>query len=317
MRIILIVPLVAALIISACISEESNQPVSDAPVPDTGLEWTRVADSLVPVDTTLWSIAANDSGFVAVTSSTILTSSDGRHWDSQPTILAKCVEWNGEQFYIFGQSLNFYTSTDGTDWAVNRSGEHAPSQPQFLAWCDSLFIGIAGGQQLQSFNMSSDGREWRCCYGSGHIFALAATWWHGRFYAAGDRVRSSVDGCSWQVVDSAAEHATRWFQAMATNDSTIIAAGNYGLILVSKDGEIWEVAPKITNETIREIIWTGSLFVAVGGTWGERAMVWTSPDGYQWTSRLEVPGGILLDVAMKGDTLVAVGEMGGVYLSSP
>lgn len=305
------------LVVCSCsVQADSQAQISNAH-PLAGVEWERVEDSLIPTDSTILSIATNDSIVVANTANQILSSPDGVHWASQPTSFAKYVECTGREFFLFGNSLYYYTSGDGSVWSEHKPKVDYASAFQSLTWCDSLFLASSGGQRLQAFLTSRDGVNWTNCYSSGHIFALASLTWHGLIYAVGDRVRSSTDGSSWRVVDSSAQYRTRWFHAMAANDSTIVAAGDYGLIMMSRDGDHWDLTPQVTDATIRSMLWTGSLFVAVGGTFGTRALVMTSPDGYTWTKRLEEGGGILLDIVRKGDSLIAVGEFGSVYVSAP
>ncbi len=303
----------ALTLLVGCNSEPCSE-TSEAVV-SLGTQWNRISDSLIPTNSAIGSIAASDSVIIAVTNDQILRSLDGHHWESQSSEFSQFVVWNGERFFLFGHPAFGYSSLNGAEWQPHRNNDTCPSDFQSVGWYDTLFLATSGGQQIQSFLMSADGNDWGGCYASGHVFALATLSWKGRFYAAGDRIRSSIDGCSWKVVDSSADYSTRWLQAMAANDSTIVAAGNYGLILVSKDGAYWEVAPERADATIREVLWTGCLFVAVGGTWGARAMLWTSPDGYIWTKRLDATGGILLDIAQRGDLLVAVGEKGQIFIS--
>lgn len=128
-----------------------------------------------------------------------------------------------------------------------------------------------------------------------------------------DGIFTSDDGITWtgrsSVFDfngAASNGGQIW--AVAGNSSVVLAAGDYGaagvsnasatpagskypIALSSDAGLTWSnptiasFAPSTTGLPIRGLAWSGSLFMAVGGTVGGQSRVATSPDGTTWTDR--------------------------------
>jgi len=64
---------------------------------------------------------------------------------------------------------------------------------------------------------------------------------------------------------------------------------------------------------MRGVVWSGSLFVAVGNS----GVIWTSPDGTTWTSRTTPGTDNMYSVAWSGSLFVAVGNGGVIWTASP
>jgi hypothetical protein len=100
------------------------------------------------------------------------------------------------------------------------------------------------------------------------------------------------------------------------NGSLLVAVGYAGTILTSTDGAQWTERTSGTELPIEAAIWTGSQFVAVGGTYTQTGLVLTSPDGINWTVHETDISNSFYDVTWSGERLVAVGEDGLTASSS-
>lgn len=103
------------------------------------------------------------------------------------------------------------------------------------------------------------------------------------------------------------------------NGSLFVATSTAGRGATSPDGKTWTVratmATAMSSQVVRSVCWTGSKFVAVGGTLGTgSAKAVTSPDGTTWTAMSQISSIFttskqLSKVCSDGDsTLVICGE---------
>ena len=107
-------------------------------------------------------------------------------------------------------------------------------------------------------------------------------------------------GMAWTRRDSPGEEMS----GVACSDRDIVAVG-WG-VMTSPDGLSWIPSQVPTDWRLKRITWSGSLFVAVGGTvpLPGRPIIATSPDGRTWTER--TAPAFAVDVAWSGDRFVAV-----------
>ena len=96
--------------------------------------------------------------------------------------------------------------------------------------------------------------------------------------------------------------------------TTYVAVGDNGLVYYSLTGyNNWTVATipgSATAINFGEVVWNGSIFVAVGGVYSTSTMyIMSSTDGITWTQRLNNTGtySILYGVAWNGSSFLAVG----------
>lgn len=68
----------------------------------------------------------------------------------------------------------------------------------------------------------------------------------------------------------------------------------------------WTVRTSGTNETLSDVIWSGSLFVAAGGN----GTILTSPDGVEWTARASGTDSYLSKVVWSGKQFLAARVLG-------
>jgi hypothetical protein len=129
----------------------------------------------------------------------------------------------------------------------------------------------------------------------------------------GSLVRST-DGEHWTLVNS-----WQTFSDVIWAQGRFTAVGG-AEVWTSQDGLTWNsqslsftVYSSYYGNGLRRIVWTGSLYIAVGGDF--EAVIFTSPDGYAWTRRTATGAG-LRAVAWSGNLAVAVGEYKNI-LTSP
>lgn len=245
----------------------------------------------------LFSVAYGNGSFVAAGyNRTILTSTDGVSWTTQTApdsnfYQANSVTWDGSQFVLVGDSSNLAsvapviaTSPDGVTWTRRSWTYGSESQLADVA---------ASGTSLTAVGMN------------------------------GAVITSSDAGVTWSSETlPAGANVTQAFGVAGNGSSRIIVAkDNSGAgIILRNTGSGWtQVGSAWANFAPRDVIWTGSMFLAVGGdsyNYGANAVVLTSSDGSSWT-RVVLPvegapaGYVLRDVAWTGSVLVAVGDNGG------
>ncbi|MCH8539369.1 MAG: DUF2341 domain-containing protein [Opitutales bacterium] len=116
-------------------------------------------------------------------------------------------------------------------------------------------------------------------------------------------------GDTWTVQDAGVNDNLR---SLTKGNGLYVAVGGQngaGTILTSSDGEIWtERQPAGLVDTLYDVHWNGSLFVAVGGNALEEiGAVWSSPDGEVWSLAMGDLEGLLYDVTYWNGQWVSVG----------
>lgn len=136
--------------------------------------------------------------------------------------------------------------------------------------------------------------------------------WSGTQFVAvgeGGTILTSPDATAWTPRSS---NSKATLNAIAGNGSRMVAVGVQA-ILASQDGTSWTALP--TQAVLNGVAWGGDRFVAVGyDQTTQSTVILTSPDGLDWTTRLQNTGNALADVTWDGGQFVAVG---GTVLTSP
>ncbi len=231
----------------------------------------------------LYSVAWNGSLFVAV-GERILTSSDGKSWNVTatfaPCVFSRIVAQNGQFVAVGGDRGRgcITTSTDGRTWTDRTAGiENNASGLSGIAWNGSTFVAV-GATTLGRLGVSSvllsspDGVQWSRQSGPADVLVDIA-WGLNLFVAVG-------------------------------------GAGRQGDVFTSPDLHEWADRTPQRSQLLRAVLWSGSLFVAVG----ERGGILSSIDGMTWSERQVPTGNDLLSVAYHNSLFVAVGD--GVILTS-
>lgn len=123
----------------------------------------------------------------------------------------------------------------------------------------------------------------------------------------------------WQWVDPLPQGHN--LIAAASGDGVIVAVGERGTVLRSRNGVDWQISAIGADYTLWDVVWGDGQFVAVGGEWGQEAfshgnsVVLSSTDGRLWTERHRTDGVTLRSVVWSGEWYVSLG-FGSVGLTS-
>lgn len=116
---------------------------------------------------------------------------------------------------------------------------------------------------------------WRVVFGEGKFVTTGGrrvSWWSHDFLDTGSR-----EFADFSFLDN-----------LNYLDGKFIAAGADPGILVSEEGEDWEVVDLPTSYSVVDVAFGKGTYVAAGGyissysTWDDRGLIWTSSDAYQW-----------------------------------
>jgi len=104
---------------------------------------------------------------------------------------------------------------------------------------------------------------------------------------------------------------TNQFKDVVWSGSLFVAVGTLGTIVTSPTGLTWTLHTSGTTNALRAAVWSGSLFVAVGDV----GKIVTSPDGVTWTLRASGTTNVLHRVVWSGSLFVAAGNIGTIVTS--
>ncbi len=259
-------------------------------------------------------IAYNGSNLYVAAGSNgaILTSPDGQAWTGRFTGLTtnfdKVAYLNGNWIAMggSGSGTNLLTSSDGITWTARTAGTAIFNYAAFGAGV-YVVVGASGAvfssPDLVTWTSRSAGAQTF----NDVIFANSV------FVAVGanNALYSSADGTTWTLRTVAGN-----FNRIIYANSLFVVGGNElltpanGVILTSTDGITWSIRVSGSGGGgSQDIIWNGSLFVAVGATGSIR----TSTDGITWTTRSPGDTSILLTaVSWSGTRFVATNFNNGV-----
>ncbi len=268
------------------------------------------------------SIAASGGRFVAVGSEhDALVSDDGLTWTvspyESPRELDNVVD-GGVHFLAVGNDV-VGTSLDGYTWSIEERATE--SRVYGLAWLGDGYLAVGE----DGFMMSSpDGSVWTQL--SAKSFDLPSSWEINELATDG----STVVGVGEGSLIITGKHGTEWVRrsppvswgelnSVIWAGSAFWAVGSPG-VLRSSDGVLWSWPEMIGDFdiTLFDIVWNGSLYVAVG--WdqvpiGNRRSVITSRDGHDWTYQEILFSDPLHAVGWTGSRFVAAGD-GDFFLTS-
>lgn len=252
---------------------------------------------------------------------TALVSVDGLSWDEQTWEgigRLSDVVFSRDGFLAVGQDGLVASSVDGHVWSF----QDPPTDVDVWGVTEVDDGYLAVGED--GFMMSSpDGWEWTQL--SGKSFELGGSWEINELATNG----STIVGVGEGSLIITGKHGTEWVRQYAPVSwgelnsviwagSEFWAVGSPG-IFRSDDGVHWWAELSLDPDlTLYDIVWNGSLYVAVGRdqvTIGGRRSVVTSRDGHEWTYHeilFPVP---LHAVAWTGSRFVAAGD-GDLFLTS-
>lgn len=267
----------------------------------------------------------------------LLTSADGHAWsttslgaaawpDAPPAfngdniahtaagriVVAGVVPDNGGN----GPLSSLLYSDDGATW--HQATPPTSAGADGLVFDGSRLVMIAGG----SAYASTDGIDWTLLgpvpIGSAQWISKAA-FVHGTYAIVGGfgLAATSTDAVHWNVAP-ALMPADGTLVPLTLNGVTwsngrFVAVGDYGNVATSSDGQAWSVATSATDWTLHAIAASpqGEL-VAVG----EQGTAETSADGVHWTPRASPTPNSLRNVVFVNGQFMAVGDGGGIAVSS-
>jgi hypothetical protein len=96
----------------------------------------------------------------------------------------------------------------------------------------------------------------------------------------------------------------------AFGNGEYVVVGNGGTILTSTDGESWASAVSGTTSDLYDVLYTGNMFVAVGGMYSGAGVILTSADGHSWNVSSLPAAGTISNVAYGNGILVALAAKG-------
>jgi len=267
-----------------------------------------------------YSIAALGSRFVVLgRDNSAMVSDDGMTWTEVSYESPKELEGivaGGDRFLATGRGV-VGTSFDGFVWSIE---EHPAARGYRIAWLGDGYLAVG----RDGFMMSSpEGSVWNQL--SEKSFDLGGSREINELATNG----STIVGVGEGSVIITGKHGTEWVRrsspvswgelnSVIWAGSAFWAVGSPG-IFRSNDGVHWWVEMSLDPDvTLYDIVWSGSLYVAVGRDptpIGFRKSVVTSRDGHEWTYHeilFPVP---LHAVAWIGSRFVAAGD-GDLFLTS-
>lgn len=200
---------------------------------DDGITWTpRAIPRMAPLESVAWGGTGTEAKFVAAGGMGIITSPDGINWtpvnvDGMPSFFINRVTWTGTRFVAACEDGQVMWSADGVSWTV----------------LGSAVTGVGFGVKLTDITVAPNGR-------------LVAVGWLGKI------ITSPLDvGAPWTVQTiSSSPH----LRGVTSNGRELVAVGDGGVVLVSRDGLIWSSLPSGITEHLRDVAWDGQRLIAVG-----------------------------------------------------
>jgi len=307
-----------------------------------GTDWnTKSAGTLYDLN----GAATNGSLYVVVgNGGTILTSPDTTTWTQRRAIFTtqdlNDVIWDGTQFIVVGNSGKIVTSNDGITWinrvpvsdhlyaitqsdnlvvAVGNTGaiftttdgitwskktSTSTSKLHQIHWNGTQFVVVGAGNTIL---ISTDGTNWTFD-GFTEVNTLKAITWSGTQYVLTTlegEIFSSADATSWTL---ASTPTTTSVNTIEYHAGQYIAAGIYGKVLTSSNAIDWTIQGA-NYETLYDIHWDGSQYIAVGDT-----TQLSSTDSLNWSARSSSLS--YNAITSNGSRYVAVAGFGAVNYST-
>ena len=252
------------------------------------------------------------------------TSDDGITWARQvidstpiadqpmPGVIFSAAS-NGSQNIVAGTAGIIVTSPDAETWTSQYSG--VAEQLNAIVWNDNQFVAVggksSGSTSLGTVRTSPNGITWTTRVSRSpdvdalvDIISTGSPLWTGsQFVAVTDSgvIRTSTDAIDWSELGSCCDA-----KAIASNGALFVAVGSG--ISSSVDGSTWVNRLAASSaQPFWDVVWTGSMFVAVGGYWNS-GVIATSDNGIDWTTQDPPIAAELSALTWTGSQLVAVGK---------
>ena len=254
--------------------------------------------------------------YVAVGSGgTILTSPDGQTWTARVSALNdnfdKVAYLNGNWIVMGGSGTgeNLLTSPDGITWTARTAGTAIYN---YAAYGAGVYVVVGASGAVYS---SPDLVTWTSRSAGANTFN-DVIFANGVFVAVGDSnsVYSSSDGITWTL-----RTATGSFSRIIYANGLFVVVGGAGAIFTSPDGITWTSRTSNTSRSLFDIVWNGSLFVAVGGGGGTPSQDFVrSSDGVTWTLAFKLfsSTALPLSVSWNGARFIVTNSVDGSITTS-
>jgi hypothetical protein len=245
--------------------------------------------------------------FVAVGEwGTILTSLDGVSWTQRTfdtTNALSHVIWTGTQVVAVGQRGAVFTSPDGISWTPRNSGikgylysvtwtgtqlvaagDSVTTSPDGSTWTPRPGTSGLGiymtwtGSQLVAVgpyhnSTSPDGRIWTRHRDISEPL-LGVTWTGKQLVAVGNNIFTSTDGINWAASGAGWTNLPDYPINVTWTGMQLVAVGNVGNVMTSLDGVLWKEQNTPYGISLRSVVSSGNLIVAVG----DKGKILTSPE---------------------------------------
>lgn len=242
---------------------------------------------------------------VVVGESGLFTSNDGLNWIKRTVGYEvdgtfynarhlKTVSGNDDGFTTggdWGVAGRAYSS-DGITWESNRLDN---ADMHDIIWSEEkgIYVAVSGNDEWGqgSIRSSSDGKEWtderlENGYYPGYA-ANGVAYGNGVFVAVGeDRIFTSTTGSSWKQSSGITFGYSDIPKAITHGNGKFVVAGEEAIYYIEdtkdpKNISNWEEAISV-SKPLSDVIWNGSIFIAVGYKHGNSAPIYISNDGMNW-----------------------------------
>jgi hypothetical protein len=214
-------------------------------------------------------IAVGGNQFDPYAQSTVITSSDGRHWGEHgpnTTNSLTSVAFGGGQYVAVGVNGTIVASPDATNWTA------VPSPTTNLLYSVAAgggqFVAVGGTANRATILTSGNGLDWTAqTDGTNYTTLFGVSYLQGKFIAVGQTngaklatMLSSVDGVGWTPQISMASNHLR---TLIYANGTYVAVGDHGTIVNSTDGVSWTNVSLGTVLSWRAIAYANGQYVAL------------------------------------------------------
>lgn len=231
----------------------------------------------------LESIIWDGNQFVTVgDNGTVLRSTDGLNWSILETNIKNTlrgIAYNGSTYVAVGDNGFAATSSDLKNWIVLSKLTTKPLNNITYGGGRFVISGGDGDSRDGSIYCSTDGVDWICVGSALGCGYYGVAWGKDKFVAAGGSwgemsIVTSSDGMTWK--EEFAGYNIN-LHDIAKSQDMLVAVGDNGTILYSRDGISWSKGESATSKSIQSIVYGNGKFIAFAD--GE---IISSTDGIHW-----------------------------------
>ncbi len=305
--------------------------------------WTKRNDG---TDYELFAAAYGNNTFVVVgDSGTILSSPDGVEWTPRTVELTSIsgqqirlldVIYQKGLFVAVGTAGIICTSPDGVTWTPRKSGMERDLSG--VAYGNNVFVAVGQDELMWMpgimispvITTSPDGITWTVqptdipyglndvAFGNGIFLAVG---YDPTMMGNNARCVISINGIDWCERNTGTDFP---LNGVGFGNGLFVVVAEDGSIFTSPFGESWDMYTDPQSRRLSKVAFGREIFVAVGGNSGFEpyAAMLTSPDGEEWTDRLnDATAGEtqLHGIGFVNNTFMAVGgdSSGTIFQSDP